>query len=231
MAEDWGQADDLSVVTRLVPKAAARIVDVGCGKGALARALARRGASVLALEPEAQQAEYNQANPETGVTFVQGVAQAIPMARGTADAVLFGSSLHHVPIEAMDAGLAEAARVLRVPGGVLIVLEPEIDSDFARLMRPFHDETTVRTAAQAALARSAAPRFRTRRTLSYAETYRYADFEAFVAETTGAAYNAHRRADVATPKVRALFEQGRDATGYAFDHRMRADVFADPIEP
>jgi ubiquinone/menaquinone biosynthesis C-methylase UbiE len=227
--EDWGQADDLNVIARLVALKGTRVVDVGCGKGAMARDLAKRGAIVLGIEPEPSQDAYNQANPVVGATFVRSTAEAIPMKDGAADVVLFGSSLHHVPIPAMDAALAEALRVLRKPDGTLIVLEPAIESDFARLMKPFHDETRVREAAQAALARAAQPRFQRRRSLRYAEVYRYKDFEAFVAEITGAAYNPHKRENVATPEVRALFDAGRDGADFAFGHDMRADVFEGPI--
>lgn len=225
--EDWGKAEDIDIVTRLVVPAGLRVADVGCGRGELARALARRGASVLAVEPEPGQAADNAAAPEPGVTFMQGVAQALPAETGSLDLVVFGSSLHHVPGAVMDAALAEAHRVLRPGTGILLVLEPEIDSAFARLMRPFHDETAVRRAAQAAIGRAAA-RFAERRTLTYGQVYRYADFEAFVAETVGARYNAHKREAVATPEVAAMFAAGRDGADHAFDHAMRADVLRGP---
>lgn len=239
--EDWGASDDLTVVTRLVPPKGRAFADVGCGKGTLARALARLGATVMAVEPEPQQAADNAAAPEPGVRFLSGVAGNLPTPDGSLDAVVFGSSLHHVPVEAMDAALAEARRVL-VAGGALIVLEPEIACAYAEVSRPFHDETAVRQAAQAALKR-AEPRFGRRRTIGYAETYRYPDFAAFVAEIVGARYNALPRERVASPEVEARFNAhrvtdgrvvdgrvagGRVAGGFALEHRMRADVFRDP---
>ncbi|MGH6720195.1 MAG: class I SAM-dependent methyltransferase, partial [Alphaproteobacteria bacterium] len=223
--DDWGASEDLAVVTRLVPPAGRAFADVGCGKGTLARALARLGATVLAIEPEPGQAADNAAAPEPGVRFLAGVAQALPAEDRSLDAVVFGSSLHHVPPEAMDRALAEARRVLGRPRGTLVVLEPEIACGYAWVTQPFHDETVVRRAAQAALSRAAKPWFGRRRTIAYTETYRYPDFEAFVAEIVTARYNAVPRARVATAEVEARFNETRVAAGFALEHRMRADVF------
>ena len=44
------------------------------------------------------------------------------------DGVFFFRSLHHVPIDAMEAALAEAARVLK-PDGFLCVMEPGTEPD------------------------------------------------------------------------------------------------------
>lgn len=225
--ENWGESDDLGVLARLVEPAGLAVADVGCGRGDLARALARRGARVLALEPEPRQAADNRAAPEPGVEFVEGRAQALPADDGSLDLVVFGSSLHHVPGDVMDTALAEAHRALKPGTGMLVVLEPEVDNTLARLMQPFHDETAVRRTAQAAIGRVAS-RFAERHTFVYDQTYRYPDFEAFVAEVVGARYNSHRRETAATPEVAALFAAGRNGLNFAFDHRMRADVLRGP---
>lgn len=47
----------------------------------------------------------------------------------------------------MDRSLAEAARVIR-PGGLLIVMEPLAEGGFFDALRIVEDETAVRVAAQ-----------------------------------------------------------------------------------
>lgn len=58
-----------------------------------------------------------------GGVLVRGVGERLPFAGGTFDLVLFFNSLPHVPPGAQAAALAEAARVLRT-GGDLVVVEP-----------------------------------------------------------------------------------------------------------
>ena len=56
---------DIDVMDRLIDVSGKRIVDAGCGEGGLARALAERGAEVIALEPDPVQAATNR-NELTG---------------------------------------------------------------------------------------------------------------------------------------------------------------------
>ncbi len=56
MAEDFGETDDLAVIDRRLEVGGLSLVDVGCGDGDFARALAERGAEVLWIEPDPIQA-------------------------------------------------------------------------------------------------------------------------------------------------------------------------------
>ena len=61
----------------------------------------------------------------------------------------------------------------------------------------------------------------------YGSVARYVDFEAFVSETAGASYNHITREMVDTPEVRALFDAGRVADGYAFEEIVTLDLYRD----
>src|SRR5947209_18146137 len=71
---------DLEMLERLVAPQGREVVDIGCGAGALARALALAGARVVALEvSEEQLASALVADCGSGVRYVVGRAQALPL--------------------------------------------------------------------------------------------------------------------------------------------------------
>lgn len=226
---DLGEATDLDVIVRMIAPSGLALIDIGCGGGELARGLVGLGCTVLGVEPDPTQAAANRsAEPQAGLSFAEAAAGALPAGDGAYDGAIFSKSLHHVPIAAMPAAIDEAARVINPVHGFLLVLEPSITGAFSQVMRPYHDETEVRLAAQAALDRHAVVRFEERTTVVYRTTYRYADFPSFVEETAGATFNPYRRDQVDTPEVRAVFEQHRTVEGYAIEQGMRADLFRRP---
>lgn len=150
--------DEVDFFAQALAPQGARVVELGCGKAAFARALLQRGLArtVTAFEVDRQQHEANlAAPPAAGLTFAEGGAQDIAMPDASADIVVMLKSLHHVPLDLLDAAMAEIRRVL-VPGGVLYVSEPVYAGDFNRIVKLFHDEGVVRAAAYAALQRAAA---------------------------------------------------------------------------
>ena len=125
------------------------VLDIGCGDGGLARALAARGHAVTGLDPaEAAIAAARARVPEA--RFVVGAAEALPFAKASFDACVFLNALHHVPVPNMRTALAEALRVLR-PGGAVVIVEPLAEGPFFEVMRPVEDETAIRRAAIAAI--------------------------------------------------------------------------------
>ena len=230
-AVELGERSDIAAVGAVAMLAGLRIVDVGCGPGDIARVLVASGAKVIAAEPDPiQAAKNNAAPPLENLTFVEAGAERLPIADGSMDGVFFFRSLHHVPVEIMDAALAEAARVLKSETGFLCVVEPGMTGSHFQVMRPFHDETIVRTEAQAALARTASQLFQEEARYRYTMTPRYVDFEAMVTRVTGQTFNDIRRERVETDEVRALFEAGRTAAGdYAFDQPMLLNFYRKPI--
>ncbi len=230
---DLGERTDVAAVSALTSVAGLTVVDVGCGAGRTSRELAALGAAVVAIEPDPIQAAKNrEAEPLSGVTFVEARAERLPTDSGSMDGVFFFRSLHHVPIDAMEAALAESARALKPDSAFLCVIEPGMDGAHFPVMRPFHDETRVRNAAQAALQRSAPRLFRQAGLFRYVQYPRYANFEALVARVLGQTFNDIRREQVETDEVRALFEAGRtDAGDYAFEQPMLLNFYRGPIRP
>ncbi len=209
---------------RLIDVAGRRIVDAGCGQGGLARALVARGAEVIALEPDPVQAAINRKELEGGaISFHETGAEAMPVDDGCVDGVIFSMSLHHVPVALMSTAIGEARRVLG-PGGFLYVLEPEAGGSYTELVKPFHDETVERRAAQRILRESTAGAFRSHEEVRFVARYTFEDFETFVSGVTARSYNAIPREAVDTPDVRASFGAARTATGYAFDQPMHVNL-------
>lgn len=139
------------VLRRHLPLAGARIADVGCGSGSLSRVMARDGAWVVGIDPGPQQlARARRAEAAADECYVCALGEALPLPDAALDALVYFNALHHVPVAAQDAALAEAARVVR-PGGLVYVQEPVADGDYFELMRPIEDETEVRARAYDAL--------------------------------------------------------------------------------
>jgi ubiquinone/menaquinone biosynthesis C-methylase UbiE len=99
------------------------IVDVGCGTGTLAIALAAGGAQVIGVDPDAEVLALARAKPGAhAVQWREGSATALPLADASADRVVMSLMLHHLAPEARRDALAQARRVLR-PGGRLHVAD------------------------------------------------------------------------------------------------------------
>jgi ubiquinone/menaquinone biosynthesis C-methylase UbiE len=99
------------------------VVDVGCGTGTLAIALATDGPDVVGVDVDAEVLALARAKPGAdAVQWRKGLATALPLAGASADRVVMSLLLHHLDAGAKRAALAEAARVLR-PGGRLHVAD------------------------------------------------------------------------------------------------------------
>jgi SAM-dependent methyltransferase len=117
-------APPAEAVDWLLPQRLDLIVDLGAGTGLFSRALASRGAHVVAVEPdERMRAVLAERSP--GVRVIAGSGEAIPLPDASADGVFASSSWHW-----MDSGKAipEVARVLR-DGGRLGVISTGRDHE------------------------------------------------------------------------------------------------------
>lgn len=114
---DGGEADEYFEFTRpelraLVPATARRVLDVGCGAGALGAALKaeRPGLEVVGLEGFPEAAERARARLDGIFCLDLDALDALPEDLGTFDAMIFGDVLEH---------LRDPARLLRTLRGAL----------------------------------------------------------------------------------------------------------------
>lgn len=215
--------DELDLLQALVPLEGAQVIELGCGNARLARTLLERhpGARVTGLEVDDRQLAKNLLAPRERLTFLRAGAEHIPLPDASFDLALMLKSLHHVPLDRMDAALREVARVVK-PGGWLYVSEPVYAGELNELIRHFNDEGTVRAAAQQALDRALrsglweqATEHRFDSPVSFHD---FADFESRMMRPT---FADHHIDDLMLARVRAAFEPHLGRGGRSGAHFMR----------
>jgi SAM-dependent methyltransferase len=120
----------LPALLELLPTPGALTVDLGCGEGRVARALAARGHRVLGVEgsPALAQAARD-GDPPVEVRVAD--AAALPVEDGAADLVVASMTL--LNFDDLDRAVAEVARVLRPNGRLcLATVHPLRSSQSAR---------------------------------------------------------------------------------------------------
>lgn len=213
------------VIVETIAMTGKKVIDVGCGDGTLARHLAAHGADVLGIECSSRQLAKAQTKPAVaGVRIQDGVGQALPVADGSADLVVFANSLHHIPPQFMAAALAEALRALK-PGGLVYVSEPLPEGPFFEAVRPIDDETQARAQALAAI--EGACGLTVEHRFTYVHTVRMRDYEAFRERIISANAEREARFLAMDTEMCALFADKATPAedgGFAFDQPMRVDV-------
>lgn len=96
----------------------ARVLDVGCGEGQVARRIASLGAAVTGVDPSGNQIGVARSRGE-GPSYASAVARALPLAADSFDAAIACLVLEHV--DDLDEAVRELARVL-LPGGRFILM-------------------------------------------------------------------------------------------------------------
>jgi SAM-dependent methyltransferase len=132
MAVDWGTgryeviAETLEPVSEIVVERVGlvrgeRALDLGCGTGSAALALAKAGADVVAVDPAARLVEVARARTADAgfaLEVVQGEAAAIPLPDDSVDVIVSVFAVIFAPDPA--AALTDMARVL-APGGRIVL--------------------------------------------------------------------------------------------------------------
>ena len=180
------ETDAMSVVAAAFePVAGKRVLDVGCGAGALARSLSSRGVCVVGVDPNDEVLAAARRAVPTG-TFHRADAQALPFADRSFDGVVFLNSLHHVPKSDIRRALREAARVVKA-AGPLVVVEPLAVGSFFSVLRLVEDETEVRAAAQKVVEEEiGSGAFEQLDRIDYLRREHFADLDRFLARVVAA---------------------------------------------
>lgn len=223
--------DEVDFFAQQLAPHGARVVELGCGKAAFARALLQRGLArtVTAFEVDRKQHSANLAAlPVAGLQFVEGGAQAIALPDASADIVIMLKSLHHVPLDLLDTALAEIRRVL-VPGGMLYVSEPVYAGDFNDIVKLFHDEGLVRATAYAALQRAAmAGVLAWEREIVFDTPLHFSDYDDFVERIVHATHNELALPPELDAEVRRNFHAFQRSDGVRFVRKMRINFMRKP---
>jgi len=115
------------------------VLEVGCGRGDVARRLGGTGVRVTAID-----LELTDPSPAPNVTFVE--TDFLRFEGGPFDAIVFTSSLHH--ISPIDAVIDRAYR-LATRGGLLIADDFDLDAPNAATLRWYYDAQELLAAAEA----------------------------------------------------------------------------------
>jgi ubiquinone/menaquinone biosynthesis C-methylase UbiE len=214
-----------------LPLDGARILELGCGRALLTRKIAEAGRDrqVLALEvDEAQHALNLGVTDLPNVRFARGGAEAIPAEDASVDIVFMFKSLHHVPLDALDASMRELRRVLR-PGGLAWISEPIYAGAFNDVVRVFHDERRVREAAFDAVRRAVeSGTLELVEQLFFETPVSFADFAEFERLVIGVTHTRHVLSAAQYDEVRARFARNTTSEGAKFRQPMRVDLLRRP---
>ena len=115
-----------------------RVLEVGCGRGDLARRLGTSGFHVTALD-----VQLADPSPSPGVAFVE--RDFLHFDTPPFDAIVFTSSLHH--ISPLAAAIDRAYRLL-VPGGLLVADDFDLEAPNVETLRWYYDIQDLLAAAE-----------------------------------------------------------------------------------
>ncbi len=221
-----GENTDFDVLQDRLELKGKRVVDIGCGKGEFAAAIAELGAQVSGIEPDPVQAARNRGTkPVHGLALFEAGAQALPLEDASQDLLLFRFSLHHIPPSLYPAVFKEAARVLK-PGGELYIIEPVAQGSSQYVMELFHDETRARANAQQALDDFTPAWFEHGETYHYEVVRRYDDFDAYLKRYGKLSYNSYSFDAVDNETVKNRFmEFQQDDDSIVLKQPVKADLF------
>ncbi len=127
---------ELALLECLGGEEALDVLEVGCGTGHWLGVLATRAARIAGLDPSAGMLARAR-HSVRGATLVRGRAEGLPWATGSLDRVFCVNAFHHFHAKATF--LAEARRVLRSQGGLMIIgLDPHTGRDSWWVYDYFH---------------------------------------------------------------------------------------------
>ena len=208
------------------------ILELGCGSAEITRNIATSGADrkITALEVDEIAHEKNlQITDLPNVTFALSGAQEIPLEDESVDVVFMFKSLHHVPLELMEASMHEIRRVLK-PGGLAYISEPVFAGDFNEILRLFHDEKKVREAAFYAVEKAVDEGlFDLVEETFFNSPMIFENFAEFENNTIKATHSSHKLDEKLYALVKQRFEQHIGDDGAHFLMPIRVDLLQRPL--
>ena len=162
------------------------------------------------------------------MTFGLAGAQDIPLADDSIDVVFMFKSLHHVPLELMDASMREIRRVLK-PGGLAYISEPVFAGEFNEILRLFHDEQKEREAAFNALKKAVDEGvFDLVEETFFNSPMKFESFEDFETKILKVTHTNHALDATTYALVKERFEKHVGDNGAYFSMPVRVDVLQHP---
>jgi len=203
------------------------ILELGCGRAEITRAIATEGQHrhITALEvDEIQHVKHLSIDDLANVEFIKAGAEDIPCPDNSFDIVFMFKSLHHVPLDLMAQALLEIRRVLK-PGGLAYISEPVFAGDFNDLLKLFHNEEKVRLAAFAAISQAVDSGLLVLQQQYFFNTPMFfTDFADFEQKILNVTHTEHRLSDDLYATVKQQFESHMDADGVRFSMPIRIDL-------
>jgi SAM-dependent methyltransferase len=223
--------DEREIYERLLQLNGARILELGCGKAENTFHIGHnwKVSEIVALEvDQIQHAENLRKSAPPNVSFKLGGAQAIPVGDCSFDIVMMFKSLHHVPMEFMDAALEEIHRVLK-PGGLAYISEPVFAGEFNDILKLFHNEQAVRAAAYAAVESAVASgRLELVSQTFFAIPMHFESFAQFDQNVLKVTHTQHRLSEDLYRQVQQKFMRHMAPDGARFEMPMRVDLLRKP---
>ena len=223
---------EADVYNRLLALDNKHILELGCGSAVITREIASAGTGrkVTALEvDEIAHAKNLQITDLPNVTFGLAGAEAIPLEDAAVDVVLMFKSLHHVPLDQMDAAMGEIRRVLK-PGGLAYISEPVFAGAFNEILRLFHDESRVREAAFNVVKKVVEVGiFKLVGELFFNSPMKFDSFKDFEDRILKATHTKHDLSDEVHAQVKRRFEQHLGDDGALFLMPIRVDLLRRPF--
>lgn len=225
--EAYTNATEFDVIERCLPLEGRRVLELGCGRAEMTRKMAERfrPAEIVATEVDRIQHEKNLLIDDLpSVRFVYGGAQEIDLPDESVDVVIMLKSLHHVPMDSMDAALKEIHRVLTAEG-LAYISEPVYAGDFNEILKLFNDEKVVREAAFAAVCRAVeAGLFTSAGEIFFNAPRNFRDFAEFDARMLQVTHTEHDIDDALYRKIETAFNAHVDEEGARFLNPSRVNL-------
>lgn len=204
-----------------------RLLDIGCGSGALIGALQKRQAVPAGIDTSERLVELARAKfPDADLQVAS--AADLPFADAAFDGAVILNSLHHFPARRIGTALREALRVIR-PRGHVLIIEPLARGAYYEVLSPLEDERPVRAAALEALDRFLGKGLAK-------EVFRHVydmavpveSAEALIAEALRTDPSRRERAQAVAARVKTLFaaRAGRKGDRTVLDQPMVASLLA-----